>query len=59
VDELAASIERGEGATAGRPLLRLRNVDHLGEPVDPAPADEAALAGSLLTWLEGLPAAAG
>jgi pimeloyl-ACP methyl ester carboxylesterase len=59
VDELAASIESGEGTTTARPVLRLRNVDHLGEPVDPAPADEAALAGTLLTWLEGLPPAAG
>jgi cephalosporin-C deacetylase-like acetyl esterase len=55
VDDLAAGIENGEGAAPGRPLLRLRNVDHLGEPVDPVPVDDAALATALLSWLEGLP----
>jgi hypothetical protein len=53
VDELAAGIAGGADGGAARPVLRLRNVDHLGQPVDPAPEDDAALAESLATWLQG------
>jgi hypothetical protein len=55
VDELAAAVAGGDGATAPRPVLRLRNVDHLGQPVEPEPADDAALAAALLDWLSALP----
>jgi len=53
VDELAASVAGGADGGAARPVLRLRNVDHLGQPAAPAPEDDAALAEALLAWLEG------
>jgi cephalosporin-C deacetylase-like acetyl esterase len=52
VDELAEWVARGDGALPGRPVLRLRGVDHLGEPLEAV--DDAQVAESLLSWLEGL-----
>ncbi|HEX2514543.1 MAG TPA: hypothetical protein VH257_07535 [Chloroflexota bacterium] len=45
VDELAAHLDQ-----QARPVLRLRDTDHLGQPLQPV-ADEA-LAEALLSWLD-------
>jgi hypothetical protein len=45
VDELAAHLDQ-----QSRPVLRLRDVDHLGQPLQSLP-DEA-LAEALLSWLQ-------